>query len=150
MIKTMAGKRKIDRFFEDDMYTQGTRIYINTFYNIEKYKKHSYELEEYNVITIPPKETPDEIKEIEKLDLITYLLFSYLNEYIDLDLHDYMLQIKLNNQSEEKIKDLIEYLFKKGLITFTIEKGDKFIIENIPYNSDFFNGNAVGNFTKVE
>lgn len=143
-------KRKIDRFFGDDMYTQGTRIYINTFYNIEKYKKHSYELERYNVITIPQKETPNEIKEIEKLDFITYLLFSYLNEYIDLDLHDYILQIKLHNQSEETIKDLIESLFKKGLIAFTIEKGDEFIIENIPYNSDFFNGDAVENSTKVE
>ena len=143
--------RKIDVFFDDDMYTQGTRIYINTFYNIEKYKKHYYELEEYNVITIPPKETPNEIKEIEKLDLITYLLFSYLNEYIDLDLHDYMLQIKIHNQSEETIKDLIEFLFKKGLITFTIEKGDKFIIENIPYNSDFFYDlEQVENSTKVE
>lgn len=142
MTKAMTGKRKIDRFFEDDIHNGDNSVNIISFFNTDEYHNYIISREDYilnheNHAINSPKNSCrmmplKQESEHKHLSLVEKLLFDRIN-FTDL----YGLVATLGENNQEEVKDILESLFKKGLISFKITKQQYIEINIDNYYLDF-------------
>lgn len=101
----MSKKRKIDRFFEDEIHNGDNQVHIISFFH----------------------------REYKHLTLVERLLLDRIN-FTDL----YGLVEIFGEDNEEKVKDTLESLFRKSLISFKLTKQEYIEFEIDNYYSNFF------------
>lgn len=140
----MSNQRKIDRFFEDDINNGNNKVYIISFFYTNEYRDYIANREEYilncenqainspsnNSKIIPLKQE----SEYDNLSLIELLLLHNIKDYVEL----YAFLSTFEKNKQEDVKDILESLFKKGLISFKITKQEYLEIKIDSYYSDFF------------
>lgn len=139
----MGNKRKIDRFFEDDIYNGDNSVNIISFFNTDEYHNYIASRKDYilnhedHYINSPPNSSKiiplNQESEYNHLSLVERLLFDRIN-FTDL----YGLVKIFGEDNQEEVKDILESLFKKGLISFKITKQEYLEIKINSYYSDFF------------
>lgn len=145
--------RKIDRFFDDDIRTKDVSVLINFFFDSDEYQEYCDGLE-YYMLAIPKHineygkeyavEPLKEQQEFENLSLNSHLAYLYIRIFKNKHGNDlYTLMDSIEQKFKEYFKDILEELFKKGLITFEIIKRDEVKIKNIGYYSKFFDKTIV-------
>lgn len=139
----MSKKRKIDRFFEDEIHNGDNQVHIISFFHTDKYHNYIADREDYilncedNYINSPPnryKMIPlKQESEYKHLTLVERLLLDRIN-FTDL----YGLVEIFGEDNEEEVKDTLESLFIKGLISFKLTKQEYIEFEIDNYYSNFF------------
>lgn len=141
-------KRKIDIFFDKYIHIKDVRVLINFFFDSDEYQEYCDGLEHY-MLGIPQHINEDgpeyeveplkEQKEFENLSLNSHLVYSYIHIFKSKYGNDLCTLIdSIEQKFKEQFKDILEELFSKNLISFTIEINAVHKIENISYYSNFF------------
>lgn len=132
----MSKKRKIDRFFEDEIHNGDNQVNIISFFHTDKYHNYIADKEDYMLNSSPSGGRFIPLKqegEYNHLTLVERLLLNRIN-FTDL----YGLVEILGEDNEEEVKDTLESLFKKGLISFKLTKQEYIEFEIDNYYSNFF------------
>ena len=140
----MSNKRKIDRFFENDINNGDNNVYIISFFYTNEYRDYIANREEYilncenqalNSSSNNSKIIPlDQEREYDNLSLIELLLLHNIKDYVEL----YAFLSTFEKNKQEDVKDILESLFKKGLISFKLKKQEYLEIKIDSYYSNFF------------
>lgn len=140
----MSKKRKIDRFFEKDINNRDTNVRMVPFFYTDRYMEYVNCVEDYvlncekQAINSPPsngKITPlKQEYEYKHLPLVEKLVLDEVENYGELY---YLVGLYKENKREE-VKDILESLFKKGLIEFELSKTECINVKIDNYYSDFF------------
>lgn len=132
----MSNKRKIDRFFEKDINNENTKVIVVSFFFTHKYRDYLNSREEYllnceNSGKVIPLKQESEYKQ---LPLIERLVLDKIKDYDEL----YSFVGMYEENRREEVKDILESLFKKGLIEFELSKTECINVKIDNYYSDFF------------
>lgn len=140
----MSNQRKIDRFFENDINNGNNNVYIISFFYTNEYRDYIANREEYilncenQAINSPSNNSKiislKQESEYDHLSLIELLLLHNIKDYVEL----YAFLSTFEKNKQEDVKDILESLFKKGLISFKLTKQEYLEIKIDSYYSDFF------------
>lgn len=140
----MSKKRKIDRFFEKDINNRDTNVRMVPFFYTDRYKEYVNCVEDYvlncekQAINSPPnryKIIPlKQEYEYKHLPLVEKLVLDEIEDYGEL----YCFVGMHEENRREEVKDILESLFKKGLIEFELSKNACINVTINSYYSDFF------------